>query len=128
MSAIDSEPEVLNKEDCVEQSTNKIDSVEKQTNTENKCQSVFVIFIDDELVSYSKTFEQAKKKAYFYASQEMLQETDRIFYTEWIDNSLYLKSYPKFSVTRYDRLDLVIDIEELEEESDLEEETENKEY
>lgn len=139
--SLDSEPEIVYKEDCLNSSTSlssstctTIESDKSETKMSIKteietqtCQSktnstLYILVVDDVVQCYVNSYDKAYRKVDFNICNQILSETDRAFFTEWYDHhTCVLKSYPKFSLTRYDRVEHVFQIIEVEEGSEEDE-------
>lgn len=83
-------------------------------------QPIYLIVVDDVPKSYVHNYERAKELSYKYVSHLFISETDRNYQSEWItDNTLVVRSYPKFSPTRYDRIDSIVQIYEVQHENTI---------
>jgi hypothetical protein len=102
----------LNSNNLNSSSTTSLDSNNELITQPNK--TIYLIVVDYVPKSYLYDYERAKELSYKYVSHLFLNETDRNYQSEWItDKTLVVRSYPKFSPTRYDRIDSIVEIYEV---------------
>jgi hypothetical protein len=143
MSRIDSEPELINLISSVEPSletstcksrncnssncdssncdssncdSSNCDSSNSTSSTSSSQSKIYLLVVDDNPRCYFRDLDKARETAYNSISKMFSTETDRAYMSEWVtETTLIVRSYPKFSPTRYDRIDSIAEIVEVDE-------------